>query len=503
MPMTWEEVQNVFTDVENIRRKNGNGAGRPTKSGRHTITDAAGELLEVDENGQFHPFSGWADTNPDPDPQQSKRQKSQAKPNAQAAAQSATQADFMKGKSKWECNVGNIVRALDQTPEFMNLIGFDQMLCTDVLLRPIQGTDPNFKPRPLTDADAIKLQERLQWFGFRRIGKNTVHDAIERYARDHAFHPVRDYLNSLKWDGNERIRTWLSDYLGAEQNEYTEAIGRMFLIAMVARVMRPGAKVDYLPILEGDQGTFKSKACAILAGSEYFSDHLPDITGKEASQHLRGKWLIEVAELRAYNRAMVDHFKEFLVRDTERYRPPFGRKEIIEPRQCCFIGTTNKDFYLRDETGARRFWPLKTGRINLDKLERDRGQLLAEAVRLFRDGVPWWPAAQFEQQTIASEQEARFEVDEWESLIESYLDKLHLPKRTTIIAIAVHALGYETERPLMPKDKDEPMPVRGTPINQFDKPKQMRVAAILRHLEWEPKRDMRERWWQPRPKAKT
>jgi Virulence-associated protein E/Bifunctional DNA primase/polymerase, N-terminal len=403
---------------------------------------------------------------------------------------------YMAGNSELASNVGNALLALEREPELAGAFGYDEMLHTEMLLRPLFAPpDSHFRPRPITDGDVCRVQAHLQWFGFRRLGKDATHEAIGTHARDHAFHPVRDYLDGLKWDGRGRLGTWLATYLGAEQNEYTEQIGTMLLIGMVARIYRPGCKLDYMVILEGRQGTLKSSACRILADG-FFSDQLPDITSKEVFQHLRGKWLIEVAELRAYSLAAIDHFKEFLVREVERYRPPWGRKEVHEPRQCAFIGTTNKTLYLRDETGNRRFWPVRTGAIDLDALCRDRDQLFAEAVQLFHAGVPWWPDADFEQRCIAAEQEARYEPDAWEEPIRRYLDGLR-EKKTTILRVALGALEFEGERPLMPKNRDEPQPVRGTSINRLSPHDQRRIAAVLTHLGLEPKHNKTERWWEP------
>jgi Virulence-associated protein E len=420
-----------------------------------------------------------------------------------AAAQLASERDqptapkkgkYMHHKTELACNAGNVLLALQTEPELEGGFAYDEMLRAELLMRPLFDDDPRFKPRPLTDADVTAVQAHLQWFGFRKLSKDTTHQAIDKIARENSFHPVRDYLNGLEWDGMERLPEWLSTYLGAENNDYTRGIGTMFLIGMVARILRPGCQLNYMLILEGEQGTLKSTTCSVLAG-EYFSDNLPDITSKECSQHLRGKWLVEVAELRAYSRAMIDHFKEFLVRDVERYRPPWGRKEVYEPRQCVFIGTTNKQLYLRDETGNRRFWPVKVGRIEIEHLRRDRDLLFAEAVWRFENGEQWWPTADFERDTIAAQQEARFEADAWEIPIRRYLDGLS-PKRTTILQVATGALEFEGARPLVVPG--EPQPVRGTAINRLSPHDQHRIIACLTHLGWVPKRTMQGRWWEPK-----
>jgi predicted P-loop ATPase len=363
--------------------------------------------------------------------------------------------------------------------EMPDSFSYDAMLCAPMLMRPLESED-GFEPRVLADVDVGIVQERLQHAGLPRISKDIMHQAVDIRAQRCRYHPVRDYLDSLQWDETPRLRQLFPRYFGAERTSYAEEIGGMFLISMVARIFSPGCRADHMPIVEGPQGILKSTACQILGG-KWFSDNLPDVTaGKDVSQHLRGKWLVEVSEMHAMSKAEATLLKAFITRTTERYRPSYGRKEVIEPRQTVFVGTTNRDTYLRDESGGRRFWPIKAGSIDVDALTKDRDQLFAEAVVQFHAGTNWWPDKDFERHHIMPEQEARYEADAWEENIGKYLEA---KSRVTIGEIAVHALSFETAR-----------------IGRAD---QNRIAAAMEQLRWKRERPAGQtdwqgkRWWVP------
>ncbi len=391
----------------------------------------------------------------------------------------AAPADWLRGclcdeRGRVQPILANLMIALRSAPKIAEAFAYDEMLRAPLLMRalpaaPVGENDVGPYPRPVRDTDVSQLQEVLQHAGMPKIGNDTTHQAVDLRAQERAFHPVRDYLEALAWDGVPRLDKWLSYYLGAEPSDYVAAIGRMFLIAMAARIFDPGCKADYMLVLEGDQGARKSTACSILAG-QWFSDDLPDIRDKDARQHIRGKWLIEVAELSATSRAEAEHLKAFITRQVERYRPSYGRLEVIEPRQCLFVGTTNKDTYLRDETGGRRFWPLKVDRIDLDALRHDRDQLFAEAVTGYRNGEHWWPDEAFEREHIKPQQDDRFEGDPWDETIAAHLAT---SKRVRVTDIARNVLGIE-----------------GGQVGTAD---QRRIAAVLKGLGWKPIRD-----WQGR-----
>lgn len=378
----------------------------------------------------------------------------------------------------------NVLIGVRAEPSLARAFSFDEMLQEAMLKSELPlppGQLPGVPPdRKLSDDDVTRLQEWLQHCGLPRIGREIVGHAMHERSGEFRSHPVRKWLESLEWDGEERLSTWLKTYLGAHSSpdDYLVSAGRMFLISMVARVFRPGCKCDYMLVLEGEQGILKSRACQILGG-EWFSDSLPEnISSKDAKDHLRGKWLIEMSELAAFSgRAALESLKAFITRTEEQYRPPYQKHEIALPRQCVFIGTTNHSIYVPDETGARRVWPVKVGQIDIRALQRDRAQLFAEALDRYRHGEQWWPDPDLETRLFKPQQEATIEEDVWLEPIAKFLDgeavaivRDRTPTRMrhdkiTVGTIAKDGLGFDQDARVGTAD-------------------QRRITKVLRTLGW-------------------
>lgn len=283
---------------------------------------------------------------------------------------------------------------------------------------------------PVLDDPAVNELRLLIDARFRFMpSKDLFYDVVGNRCRRRSFHPVREYLAGLAWDGVPRLDTWLTEYLRAEDTPLNRAIGRMFLVAAVRRVREPGCKFDEMLILESDQGTEKSTALEVLAVKpEWFSDELSlNAPTKEQMEQTAGKWIIEAGELKGMSRGDVQTLKQCLSRKVDRARLSYGRKRTDRPRQFVIFGTTNEGEdtgYLKDPTGNRRFLPVKVGRADIEKLTIDRDQLWAEAaaaeqaresIRLAHD---LWSKA-------AEEQHARRVDDAFIDLLRDALGDIH------------------------------------------------------------------------------
>ena len=335
---------------------------------------------------------------------------------------------------------------------------------------------------PIGDLHVLQAQERLQNDGFARANKDTVRDAMTLVSSEFAYHPIRDWLVGLrgKWDKLARCDHWLASCFGCDDSLYTRAIGRMFLIAMVARIMKPGCQADYMLVLEGAQGIQKSKACRALAGDDAFDDNLRLDDLVRTSMSLRGKWLMEVSEMDAFKGKDMDMLKAFVTRRVEHYIPKYARTEVAEPRQCLFIGTQNGRFSYQDLSGARRFWPVEVGEIDPARLAGMREQLFAEAVALFDAGEPWWPEAAMEEQHIKPVQEDRRETEAWVEMIDEWLHGTGRPAQPlTLKQVWIDCLGGAKDR--------------------YSQEISRRIANALRLLGWEDKRTNKARLWSEKP----
>ena len=342
--------------------------------------------------------------------------------------------------------IDNVVMILNNDPDLQGRIAYDEMSANIVLVKDLpwrrveeecawpqnesdldsQWDQTRRTQRVWSDLDDSQLRRWLQK-KYELSGKEMVFDAVNIVADDHSFHPVREYLAGCTWDGVPRVDSFLIDYMGAEDTEYTRAVTRKTLVAAVARVNRPGIKFDYMLTLQGAQGIGKSSIFRKLAG-QWYSDTVNTFTGKESYEQARGIWIGECGELSGLRKSEVEDIKNYLSKQEDRYRPAYGRRVLEYPRQCIFIATTNETQFLRDTTGNRRFWIVDTP--NKPRLDQWTDltpeivkQIWGEAVALYKKGESLRLSAKLE--AVAQEVQARYEEENPRvGMVTEYLDRL-------------------------------------------------------------------------------
>lgn len=298
--------------------------------------------------------------------------------------------------------------------------------------------------RPLADPDLTRLSCWIEEVYDATPSRDLVHEVALCVAEAQAFHPVRDWLGGLAWDGVERAPGLLVDVLGVEDTPLHREMGRAFLVGAVARVMSPGCKLDTMLVLVGAQGAGKSRFCAgLMPDATWFGDTPVDLRSKDAYVALQGKWLYELAEMEAVRGRSATRVKSFLSSPVDHYRAPYGRAAGDHPRQCVFVGTSNHPDLFDDGTGSRRFWPVQIGRVDLARLQRDRDALWAEAVVRYERGESWHldAALDRERQATASRYQA---TDPHRERLEAWLSTVSDPF-TTSDALA-KGLGISADR---------------------------------------------------------
>lgn len=315
--------------------------------------------------------------------------------------------------------LANAITALRTSAEWQGVLWFNEFTLYPVARKPTPWPKPT--GANWTDTDDLRAADWLQHQGI-HVNPKIAADAVQIIAEENRFHPVKDYLNQLEWDGTERLDAWLSEYLGVTRNSFVRAVGPRWMMSAVARIFEPGCQADYVLLLEGEQGIKKSTSLRTLVPRpEWFTDHISDLDSKDSRLELHGVWIVELAELTSVRRSQVGRVKSFLTATSDHFRPPYGRRAIDVPRSNVFAGSVNDATPFVDETGNRRFWPVRCGKINVEALARDRDQLWAEALKRYRKGEARWLDTRALEHAAAKEQDARYEPGVWDELILAWL----------------------------------------------------------------------------------
>ena len=324
------------------------------------------------------------------------------------------------------CNIANIILILENDPALAGHIVHDLFTGMDSAK---DGLPWNKNANQWTDTDDANLRVWLEKH-YDITGKEKIADALTAVLTRHSYHPIRDYLSGLTWDGVPRLDRIIIDYMGAEDSELNRAMSRKHFVAAVARVFNPGCKYDYCLIMSGAEGIGKSTLLCVMGG-KWFNDSITTLEGKEGMEQLRRAWVVELGELSSIKRSDVEQVKAHLSKQVDIYRAAYARRVLEHPRQCVFCGTTNEALFLKGDTGNRRFWvipvvaELRKYRDWSEAIRRDRDQLWAEAVHYYKQGEPLYLSEELEAQAKQRQQDFNDDNDDpIVAMLDKYLNTL-------------------------------------------------------------------------------
>jgi predicted P-loop ATPase len=379
------------------------------------------------------------------------------------------------GSQTIKSNPTNVYLILKHSPEWRGVIRWNEVTHRiEVVGGPLPKVHPDVFDVAVSNWLALSHWQLA-------VDHRKVGPQVAAVARENAYDPLKDWLEGLQWDGTPRAERLFVDYLGAETtngdgediSDHLALLGRKWLISAVARALQPGCKVDTILILEGEQGLKKSMAYDILGG-QWFADTSVSIGDKDGAMVASARWIVELAELDSFRRAESETLKAFLSRRVDYYRPPYGRSLEECPRRAVFVGTTNKDTYLSDPTGNRRYWPVTVTRIEADKLKQDREQIWAEAVAAYKAGERWHFEGDEVKRAEALAQERAEPVTHVEAVLEWWkaLPPARRPSEVTSRTVAREALKLEDAR--------------------IDRATETQIGTALSHLGFKKKRPLRD-----------
>ena len=324
---------------------------------------------------------------------------------------------------KLQCTIGNIILILENDPALRGHIVHDLFTGFDGV---VGGLPWNKKATQWTDSDDANLRVWLEK-NYGLTGKEKIADALTAVLTRHSYHPIRDYLNGLTWDGTPRLERLIIDYIGAEDTELNRVMTRKHFTAAVTRVFKPGCKYDYCLVMTGPEGAGKSTLLNKMGG-QWFNDSITTTEGKEGMDQLRRAWIIEMGELASIKRSDVESIKAYLSKRVDIYRAAYARRTAEHPRQCIFCGTTNEALFLKGDNGNRRFWviavdpTLRKYSAWQDAIDRDRDQLWAEAMHYYQQGEKLYLDDRLEAQ--AKQRQAEYNDDHDDPLADMLLNFL-------------------------------------------------------------------------------